>query len=119
MQNYNHVVITGFLAADPQLRKISKNSVAARFNLGVNDTWTDDSGNPQQRVNWIPVTFFNGNAQNAIKYLKKGSHVLIEGALRTSTWTDDETKKKRFSMEVIGTRFNFLDRKPEDEQQAF
>jgi len=56
-------------------------------------------------------------SENAAQYLKKGSHVLIEGSLRTSEWDDKDSGQKRWKTEVHANQVIFLDKKPQEPQQ--
>ena len=51
--------------------------------------------------------FFGKTAEIAAQYLKKGSAVYVEGALRTRKWTDKEGQEK-YTTEVVGDRMQML-----------
>lgn len=110
MFNLNRVIISGYLGKDPETVPAAQ-TTATKFSLAVTDRWKDDQGERQERTNWILVVVWNGKGENAGKYLKKGSHVLIEGSLRTSEWDDKESGQKRWKMEVHASEVIFLDRK--------
>ncbi|MCK4312954.1 MAG: single-stranded DNA-binding protein, partial [Candidatus Cloacimonetes bacterium] len=50
------------------------------------------------------------------EYLKKGSPVLIEGYLKTRTYTDKDNQNRKI-VEIVAQRINFLE-KPEIAAQA-
>ncbi len=74
---YNHVTICGRLTQDPQLRD-SKNQIPyLRFTIAVN--------NPYSKVTstvFVEAIAWRSNAVNMVKFLKRGSLVLIDGKLQ-------------------------------------
>lgn len=110
MLDYNHVVVTGRLGRDPETSEAGESTVT-RFSVAVNDRWKEGE-TTQEHVNWIPVAVWNKNGENAAKYLKKGSRVLIEGTLRVSQWETDNGEKK-YRTEVVARKVIFLDKKGE------
>jgi single-strand DNA-binding protein len=112
MLNLNRVLITGYLGKAPETTPAGSTTVT-KFSLAVTDRWKDGNGERQERTNWLNVVVWNGNGENASQYLKKGSHVLIEGSLRTSEWEDKESGQKRWKTEIHASQVIFLDKKPE------
>lgn len=111
MSSLNRVIIVGFLGSDPEVKKSDFNSVT-RLSVATTERWTDGQGNKQKHTEWHRVVAFNGKGETAAKYLNKGSQVLVEGKIRTNSWTDKETGEKRSRQEIIADRILFLDRKP-------
>lgn len=109
--NLNRVFLSGNLGKDPE----RDNGGPAKFSLAVNDRWKDDKGEKQERTNWIQVVAWNGTADTAMQYLKKGAPVLVEGSLRTSEWDDKETGQKRYKTEVVASSVHFLGKKPAEQ----
>ena len=114
MRSLNRVIVTGHLGKDPETTPAGATTVT-KFSIAVNDEWKQD-GEKQQRVNWLNVAVFNGNGENVSQFLKKGSHVLIEGSLRTSEWEDKESGQKRWAVEIVATQVIFLDKRTEPKQ---
>jgi single-strand DNA-binding protein len=112
----NRVIVTGYLGKDPETAQAATTTVT-KFSLAVTDRWKDSSGEKQERTNWLNVVVWNGNGENVAQYLKKGSHVLIEGSLRTSEWDDKETGQKRWKTEIHASQVIFLDKKAEEPQK--
>jgi single-strand DNA-binding protein len=111
--NLNRVTISGYLSKDPETVPAG-GTTATKFSVAVTDRWKDSKGEKQERVNWIPVVVWNGNGENVAQYLHKGSHVIVDGALRTSEWDDKESGQKRWKTEVVASQVIFLDKKPVD-----
>ena len=115
MLNLNRVILTGYLGKDPETQPAAATTLT-KFSLAVTDRWKDSSGEKQERTNWINIVVWNGNGENVAQYLKKGSHVLIEGSLRVSEWDDKESGQKRSKTEVHASKVIFLDKKREETQ---
>ncbi|HEY0141275.1 MAG TPA: single-stranded DNA-binding protein [Thermoanaerobaculia bacterium] len=110
MRSLNKAIVSGHLGKDPETTPAGSTTVT-KFSLAVNDRWKDDAGEKQERVNWIQVAVFNGNGENVAQFLKKGAHVIVEGALRTSEWDDKESGQKRWKTEIVASNVIFLDKK--------
>jgi aspartate-semialdehyde dehydrogenase len=61
----------------------------------------------QLRTTWFRVSVWDKHAENAAKFLKKGSLAYVEGRLRVDEWTDRENVN-RYSLEVHATDVQFL-----------
>ncbi len=115
MQNLNRVIVTGYLGKDPETAPAGATTVT-KFSVAVTDRWKDSDDQKHEHTNWFNVTTWNGQGENLAQYLHKGSHVLIEGALRTSEWDDKETGQKRWKTEIVASKVIFLDPKPQSAQ---
>jgi single-strand DNA-binding protein len=116
MLSLNRVTLTGPLGKDPETTPAG-DTTATKFSIAVNEEWKDDAGEKQKRVNWFQVVVWNGNGENVALHLKKGSHVAIDGSLRSSEWNDKESGQKRFGVEIVANRVLFLDKKGEDKKK--
>jgi single-strand DNA-binding protein len=115
MRSLNRVILTGHLGKDPETTPAGDTTVT-KFSLGVNDRWKNGAGEKQERTNWVNVTTFNGAGDPLTQYLKSGSHVLVEGSIRTSEWTDKESGQKRWGFEIIASQVIFLEKKGQPKQ---
>lgn len=115
--NFNRVIVTGYLGNDPEQRGSGDNR-PTNFSIAVTDRWKDAAGEKQERTNWFNVVAWNGLGDTAVQHIKKGSHVLVEGSLRTNEWEDKESGEKRSRIEIVATSIVFLNKKP-DEQTEF
>ena len=108
MASVNKVIIVGNLGRDPETRYSPDGGAITNVSIATTDTWKDKaSGEKQERTEWHRVVFFNRLAEIAGEYLKKGSQVYVEGALRTRKWTDKEGVEK-FTTEIVADRMQML-----------
>ena len=92
----NKVILVGNLGQDPETRYTTNNSAVTNITVATSDSWTDkQTGQKQDRTEWHRVVFFNKLAEIAGNYLRKGSKVYIEGALRTRKWQDQQGRDRK------------------------
>ena len=105
--SFNKVIVVGNLGRDPELRYTPQGTAVCDFSIATNEKKRDKSGEMQNVTTWFRVTLWNKLAENASKYLTKGSPVYIEGRLRIEEWTDKDGKN-RSTLEINGTDMQFL-----------
>ncbi len=101
--NLNKVIIVGRLTADPQLRNTPSGQAVCTMGLATNRTWRDKSGSQQEEAEFHNVVLWGRTAEVASQYLKKGAMAMIEGRLRTRSWTDKQGVSRR-TTEIIAER---------------
>lgn len=105
--SFNKIIIVGNLGREPELRYTPQGSAVCSFSMATNEKRKDKAGELQDVTTWFRVTLWNKQAENASKYLSKGSSVYIEGRLRIEEWTDRDGKN-RYTLEVQGSDMQFL-----------
>ena len=108
MRGYNRVIIAGNLTRDPDVRYTVNKNAYARFTVAINRTWKNQNGEMQDATEYINVLAWSNNAENCGKYLKKGSAVLVEGRLQTSSYEAKDGSGKRYSTDVVAEIVHFL-----------
>lgn len=104
----NKVMLIGNLGSDPELRFTPSGVQVANFSLATSESWTDKSGERQERTEWHRIVLWRRLAEVAGQYLKKGSKIFIEGKLQTRSW-EDPNGQKRYTTEVIANSMEMLD----------
>ena len=108
----NKVILIGNLGQKPEMRRTATNSAVANLSIATTESWKDrESGEMRDKTEWHRVVFFGKPAETIEKYLDKGSKIYVEGKLQTRKWQDKEGKD-RWTTEIIGSQFNFLDSRP-------
>lgn len=105
----NKVMLIGNLGADPEVRATPNGAQVATFRVACSESWKDQSGQRQERTEWVTCVAWRQQAEIAQKYLHKGSKVYVEGKLQTRTWEDKNVGGKRYTTEVLVDRFLMLD----------
>lgn len=104
----NKVILIGNCGADPETRYLTNGGAVTNITLATSDSWKDkETGQQQERTEWHRVVFFRRLAEIAGEYLKKGSKVYIEGALRTRQWERDG--QKHYTTEIVANEMQMLD----------
>jgi single-strand DNA-binding protein len=103
----NKVIIVGNLGRDPETKTFQNGGKVVNLRIATSDSWKDkNSGEKKEATEWHSVAIFNeGLANVAERYLRKGSKVYIEGALKTRKW-QDASGNDRYSTEVVLQGFN-------------
>jgi single-strand DNA-binding protein len=108
----NKVILIGNLGNDPEVRYTPSGSAVASVSLATSETWKDkQTGELQDRTEWHRVVFFSRLAEIVGEYLRKGSKIYVEGALRTRKW-QDKNGQERYTTEIIAGEMHMLDSKP-------
>lgn len=110
MAGLNRVTLIGHLGKDPELNYLEGNITVAKFSLATTESYKDKAGNRIDNTEWHNIVLWRGQADNAGKYLKKGSLIFLEGRIKSRSWTDKENVK-RYATDIVGERFMMLDRK--------
>ena len=76
--------------------------------LATSDQWRDkQTGENKEATEWHNVVMFDRLAEIAAEYLRKGSHVYVEGRIRTRKWQDKEGHD-RYTTEIVANEMNML-----------
>jgi single-strand DNA-binding protein len=105
--SFNKIIIVGNLGKDPELRYTPQGTAVCSFSVATNEKKKDKSGEMQDVTTWFRVTLWNRQAENASKYLTKGSPVYVEGRLRVEEWSDRDGNN-RYTLEVQGSDMQFI-----------
>ena len=102
----NKVMIIGRLGKDPELKTVAGGQSVARISVATTEHWKDREGKKQERTEWSTVVIWGKAAENAAKFLGKGSLAYFEGKNVTRSWDDNGVKK--YTTEVVANSFRNL-----------
>ncbi|MFW5720053.1 MAG: single-stranded DNA-binding protein [Candidatus Dojkabacteria bacterium] len=100
MKSINKVIMIGNLVANPEVVQINENTDVAKFTIAVNESYKKQDGSTQEITTYLDCEAWGGLSKVVSNYLKKGSRVYVEGALRSDTWTDADSGKQRTKMKM-------------------
>jgi single-strand DNA-binding protein len=110
--NINHVVLTGRLTNDPDLRALPSGSSVCRLRVAVNARRRDQStGDWVQKPNFFDVVVFGAPGENVAKHMRKGRAVAIDGRLDWREW-DTQDGRHAQAISVVARTVQFLDSPP-------
>jgi len=121
MSDLNLCQFIGRLGRDPETRYMSNGDAVCNFSIASSETWKDkNSGQKQERTEWVRCTVFGKLAEIAGQYLKKGKQCYVAGKMVTRKWTDKDGAVK-FSTEIKVDQLQLLgsgEDKPQQEAAA-
>lgn len=109
----NKTTLFGRLARDPEIKQagstnLLKFSIATNERIKKGDVWSD-------HTEWHNIVVFGKRGEALSKLLFKGSQVLIEGNLRTSSWEKDG--KKNYKTEISASDVHLVS-PPRDQSRS-
>lgn len=105
----NKVIVSGNLTRDPELRQTASGTAVLGFSIAVNDRVKNpQTGEWENRPNFIDCTMWGSRAEAVSKYLVKGGKIAIEGHLRQNVWEKDG--QKRTKIEIIVNELELMSR---------
>ena len=104
----NKAILVGRLTKDPELRATSTGRNVCQFSIAVNRNFTNANG--EREADFINCVVWDKQAENLVKYQKKGNQVAVEGRIQTRNY-DDKDGKKVYVTEVFVSNVTFLDSK--------
>jgi single-strand DNA-binding protein len=112
----NKVILVGNIGQDPEMKYMPSGNAVTNISVATSESWKDkQTGQQQERTEWHRVVFFNRLAEIAGEYLRKGSKVYIEGALRTRKWQGQDGQD-RYTTEIVASEMQMLDSRGEGGQ---
>lgn len=97
----NRVQLIGHLGRDPEIRTF-ENTTVCKVSLATSEKKKDGT----EVTEWHNCVFFGKAAEAMQKYTKKGTHIYLEGKIRTRSYEKDG--QKRYTTEIIVGAFEFL-----------
>ena len=82
------VTVTGNVGSDVEHRVTRTGLATAQFRLACTPRVYREGAWQDQPTTWIAIECFRGLADNVSSSLRKGDPVVVQGRLRTRSWTD-------------------------------
>src|SRR4051794_37401894 len=105
MNKNNYCLIVGNLGGDPvEKGRSQKVGLIVTFSVAENVQSFDETSGTYKttHTNWFPVTLFGGLAERAVRSLKKGERVIVQGRMKISKYTDKVGEEKS-GFEILAT----------------
>lgn len=104
----NKAILIGRLTKDPELRTTPNGRNVCQFSIAINRTYTNANG--EREADFINCVVWDKQAENLVKYQRKGNQIAVEGRIQTRNY-DDSNGKKVYVTEVLASNISFLDAK--------
>ena len=106
--NINRVIITGNLTRDPELRSLQSGMSVCSLRVACNTRRKDNqTGEWVDKPNYLSVTVWGRQGENAAQYLSKGRPVAIDGRLEWREFQDKDGNKRQ-AIDIIADSVQFL-----------
>lgn len=113
----NKVILVGNLGNDPDVKYTQGGMAITRISLATTSVRKDKDGNQQERTEWHRVVFFGKLGEIAGEYLRKGSTVYVEGALKYDKYTGQDGVEK-YSTDIVASEMQMLGGKQEGQSNT-
>jgi single-strand DNA-binding protein len=98
--NLNKAFVLGNVTREPEVRSLPSGQQVVSFSIATNRNYTASSGEKKEEAEFHNIVAFGKLADIVSRYVHKGSLILIEGRIRTSTWTNPQGAKQ-YKTEII------------------
>ena len=104
----NKALLIGRLTKDPELRATSTGRNVCQFSIAVNRNFTNANG--EREADFINCVVWDKQAENLVKYQKKGNQIAVDGRIQTRNY-EDKDGKRVYVTEILASNISFLDSK--------
>ncbi len=106
---FNKVILLGNMTRDPVQRALPSGTMICEFGMAISRRWRSQTGEDREEVCFVDCKALNRQADVILRYMRKGSGILVEGRLVLDQWVDKTTGQNRSkiyvqveSMQMIG-----------------
>ena len=110
-KSLNRVTLLGHAGKDPQVH-ILPSGTLVNLSLATSERFKDNRGEWQERTEWHNLVGHQRIGEILRDYVRKGSRIYVEGALRTRSWEDRGSRQRRHRVEIVVTDVNLLSQAP-------
>lgn len=107
--SHNLFQFIGNITRDADLSHAESGTARVQLDLAVDRVWRDQSGEKQQQTDFFRIKAFGKLAENAAKYLGKGSKVFVDGRVEPTRFERDG--KTVYGIDFIASGIQYLDTK--------
>lgn len=104
----NKAILIGRLTKDPELRTTPTGRNVCQFSIAVNRNFTNANG--EREADFINCVVWDKQAENLVRYQKKGNQIAVDGRIQTRNY-DDKDGKRVYVTEILANNISFLDSK--------
>ena len=109
-------VITGYLGQDPEIKAVNSDTLLANFSIATTTKYRKN-GETVSETDWHQCVAWNGQAEVAEKFLKKGSMVqIITKRCKDNKYKPDWAEKEITTKQYIVDQIVLLDSKEKGEE---
>jgi len=111
----NEFFVEGNLGRDPEKKDLETGKTMVKFSIANDQSYKTTNGEKVERTYWFNIVVFDSVGDFCYSYLKKGSHVFVQGQIEQRKYTGkDGTEKTDQSVKARVVRL--LDKAPPREE---
>ncbi|MCU0363325.1 MAG: single-stranded DNA-binding protein [Bacteroidales bacterium] len=103
----NRVTLIGNLGQDPEVKTTETGKKVSHFTLATHDGFKNNDGQKISETTWHNIVAWNGLAELAEKYLRKGKQVMVDGRIVYRSYEDKKGVTK-YITEIVLSDLLFL-----------
>lgn len=107
----NKAILIGNLTKDPEITTTTNGISVCRFTLAISRRYTKSDG--ERDTDFINIVAWRALAENAHKFLRKGSKTAVVGTIQTRNY-DAPDGSKRYVTEVVADEVEFISTRNND-----
>ena len=96
----NKVTLIGNLGMDPETKTLESGKKVTHFTLATEDSYKNSDGQRISETTWHNIVAWNGLADIADRFLKKGRQVVVDGRIAYRSYEDKQGVTK-YITEII------------------
>lgn len=97
----NRVLLIGNLGQDPEIKTLDGGKKVANFTIATNDAFKNNEGQKVEETTWHNIVAWNGLAELASRFLKKGREVAVDGRIVYKSYEDKKGVTKYITEIVL------------------
>jgi single-strand DNA-binding protein len=97
----NRVTLIGNLGQDPEIKTIESGKKVSHFTIATNENFKNADGQKVKETTWHNIVAWNGLADIAGKFLKKGNEVAVEGRIVYRSYEDKKGGGTKYITEIV------------------
>lgn len=107
MKTKNHFEIRGFVGADPEVKTLDGGKKVVNLRIATNEILSSKKSEEKKTLtHWHSVILWNGTAEFAGKYVKKGALVSIEGRIVPRSYEKDG--QTRYTVDLVADSLDII-----------
>ena len=106
----NRVQLIGNLGMEPEVKKMENGSTLVKLSLATTQSYQNAKGEKVKDTQWHNLVLWGKVAENAEKYLKKGSQIAAEGKIVYRSYESKEGQTKNIT-EIVVSDFMMMSKK--------
>ena len=100
-------ILTGNIGNDAEQKYTAQGTALLRFNVASNYKEKNQSGEYEDRVEWVRCTLMGQRGEALAQYLTKGTRVTVVGQLKARPWVGQTDQVLHAGLEILVSEVDF------------